>query len=140
MDLTKYLELLPAIATVSNPLDYTTPIWGQPEKTEPVFQEAMAEISGQSAILIQDYPAKGLDESLIFYRNDALAFAKAAANNNIPAAICSTIPENFDKETRELLIAQGVAPMQGIHEALNAISQAVTWKKNRSDILGKISL
>ena len=131
----KISELLPAIATVSNPLDYTTPIWGQPEKTEPVFQEAMAEISGQSAILIQDYPAKGLDESLIFYRNDALAFAKAAANNNIPAAICSTIPENFDKATRELLIAQGVAPMQGIHEALNAISQAVTWKKNRSDIL-----
>jgi acyl-CoA synthetase (NDP forming) len=95
----------------------------------------MAEISGQSAILIQDYPAKGLDESMIFYRNDALAFAKAAANNNIPAAICSTIPENFDKETRELLIAHGVAPMQGIHEALNAISQAVTWKKNKSDIL-----
>lgn len=131
----KIVELLPAIATVSNPLDYTTPIWGQPEKTGPVFQESMAEISGQSAILIQDYPAKGLDESMIFYRNDALAFAKAAANNNIPAAICSTIPENFDKETRELLIAHGVAPMQGIHEALNAISQAVTWKKNKSDIL-----
>ena len=37
----KLVGLLPEIATLSNPLDYTTPIWGQPEKTRPVFQEAM---------------------------------------------------------------------------------------------------
>jgi len=128
---------LPEIATLSNPLDYTTPIWGQPEKTRPVFQEAMNQGLVHSAILVQDYPAKGLDESLVYYRNDALAFAQAAADNNLPAAICSTIPENFDKETRDLLISIGVSPMQGIHEALWAISHAVTWNKNRANILEK---
>lgn len=133
----KLVGLLPEIATLSNPLDYTTPIWGQPEKTRPVFQEAMNQGLVNSAILVQDYPAKGLDESLVYYRNDALAFAQAAADNNLPAAICSTIPENFDKETRDLLISIGVSPMQGIHEALWAISHAVTWNKNRANILEK---
>ncbi len=132
----KLVGLLPEIATLSNPLDYTTPIWGQPEKTRPVFQEAMNQVLAQSAILVQDYPAKGLDESLVYYRNDALAFAEAAADNNLPAAICSTIPENFDAQTRDLLVSLGVSPMQGIHEALNAISHAVTWNKNRVHILG----
>lgn len=133
----KLVALLPEIATLSNPLDYTTPIWGQPEKTKPVFQEAMNQVLAQSAILVQDYPAKGLDESLVYYRNDALAFAEAAADNNLPAAICSTIPENFDRETRDLLVSLGVSPMQGIHEALNAISHAATWNKNRVHILEK---
>ena len=132
----KLVGLLPEIATLSNPLDYTTPIWGQPEKTRPVFQEAMSQVLAQSAILVQDYPAKGLDESLVYYRNDALAFAEAAADNNLPAAICSTIPENFDAETRDFLVSLGVSPMQGIHEALNAISHAATWNKNRAYILG----
>ena len=131
----KLVGLLPEIATLSNPLDYTTPIWGQPEKTRPVFQEAMNQGLVHSAILVQDYPAKGLDESLVYYRNDALAFAQAAADNNLPAAICSTIPENFDKETRDLLISLGISPMQGIHEALNAIKHATTWNKNRANIL-----
>ena len=131
----RLVGLLPEIATLSNPLDYTTPIWGQPEKTRPVFQEAMNQGLVHSAILVQDYPAKGLDESLVYYRNDALAFAQAAADNNLPAAICSTIPENFDKETRDLLISLGISPMQGIHEALNAIKHATTWNKNRANIL-----
>lgn len=121
-------QQLPPIATVSNPLDYTTPIWGQPEFTEPVFRAALEHNDVQAAVLVQDYPAQGIDESKIFYQNDALAFAKAAKTLGIPAAICATIPENLDIETRTFLIAQGVAPMQGIHETLNAVSAAAWWR------------
>ena len=32
---------LPHTATVSNPLDYTTPIWGQPERVRPVFDAVL---------------------------------------------------------------------------------------------------
>ena len=129
-------QQLPPIATVSNPLDYTTPIWGQPEFTEPVFHTALAHNDVQAAVLVQDYPAEGLDESKIYYQNDALAFAKAAEALGIPAAICATIPENLDIETRAFLIAQGVAPMQGIHETLNAVSAAAWWRA-RHDQLGQ---
>ena len=129
-------QQLPPIATVSNPLDYTTPIWGQPEFTEPVFHTALAHNDVQAAVLVQDYPAEGLDESKVYYQNDALAFAKAAEALGIPAAICATIPENLDIETRAFLIAQGVAPMQGIHETLNAVSAAAWWRA-RHDQLGQ---
>ncbi len=129
------VDMLPDIATVSNPLDYTTPIWGQPEITEPVFTTTLASVEVDSAVLVQDYPAKGLDDSKIYYQKDAAAFAKAAAAANLPAAICATIPENMDTETREFLIAQGVAPMQGIHETLNAVCDAARWYQDKTRIL-----
>jgi acyl-CoA synthetase (NDP forming) len=90
-------------------------------------------MNADAAVLVQDYPAQGLDESKIYYRNDADAFAEAA--KGLPAAICSTLPENLDMDTRERLIAKSIAPMQGIHECLNAISQAAQWSDARQRIL-----
>ncbi len=126
-------NLLPEIATVSNPLDYTTPIWGQPEHTTPVFAAAMDGIAADAAILVQDYPAPVLDASKPLYRNDAKAFIQAVAN--VPAAICATIPENLDAETRDALIADGIAPMQGMHETLNAIAHGAKWTTARARLL-----
>ncbi len=123
--------LLPEIATVSNPLDYTTPIWGQGARTYPVFAKVLDAVGADSAVLVQDYPAAGLDASKEYYQQDAAAFARAAKEKGLPAAICATLPENMDAETREFLIAEGVAPMQGIHETLNAIGQAANWAQTR---------
>lgn len=128
-------SLLPPIASVSNPLDYTTPIWGQPERTKPVFAKSMELISADATLLVQDYPAEGLDETEQLYLNDGLAFAEAAAAGGRPAAICATIPENIGKHVRESFIDRGVAPMQGIHEALNAIRDAAWWSASRDRIL-----
>ncbi|MCE8007016.1 acetate--CoA ligase family protein [Aestuariivita sp.] len=127
-------DLLPDIATVSNPLDYTTPIWGQPEHTYPVFSTALTTINADAAVLVQDYPAPGLDASKIYYENDAGAFAQAAQEQGIPAAICATLPENTSEETRMRLISLGVAPMQGIHETLNAMRDAAVWSDRRRRI------
>lgn len=127
--------LLPEIATVSNPLDYTTPIWGQTEHTYPVFSRTLEAVAPDFTVLVQDYPAAGLDDSKVFYLNDAGAFARAASEQQVPAAILATIPENMDAGTRRMLIEQGVAPMQGIHEALNAIRDAAGWSAARARIL-----
>ena len=126
--------LLPEIATVSNPLDYTTPIWGQGDLTYPVFAKAIAAVGADAAVLVQDYPAAGLDASKGYYQQDAAAFGRAAKEQSLPAAICATLPENMDLETRQFLIAEGLAPMQGIHETLNAIGQAATWAQTRARI------
>ncbi|TMV09061.1 acetate--CoA ligase family protein [Ruegeria sediminis] len=127
--------LLPEIATVSNPLDYTTPIWGQPEHTYPVFSRTLEAVAPDFTVLVQDYPAAGLDDSKVYYLNDAEAFARAATERQVPAAILATIPENMDPDTRRMLIEQGVAPMQGIHETLNAIRDAACWNAARARIL-----
>ena len=129
--------LLPDIATVSNPLDYTTPIWGQEEMTYPVFAKAISAIEADTAVLVQDYPAAEIDSSKVYYRADAMAFARASKEQGLPAIICATLPENMDLETRQLLITKGVAPMQGIHEALNAIRDSADWTQARSRILSE---
>ncbi len=124
--------LLPPIATVSNPLDYTTPIWGQAERTAPVFNCAIKRSGADAAVLVQDYPAAGLAESKRFYLADAKAFIAAARLQGVPAAICSILPENLDQETRDFLVAEGVAPMQGLDETLNAIRAAARWSGMRA--------
>ena len=92
-------------------------------------------IAADATVLVQDYPAEGLDASKLYYQNDAEAFAQAAREQGIPAAICATLPENLDKDTRRHLISLGVAPMQGIHETLNAIRDAATWSERRKRIM-----
>jgi acyl-CoA synthetase (NDP forming) len=124
---------LPATATVSNPLDYTTPIWGIPEKTRPVFDTLFGD-GHDAAVIVQDYPAPGLDESKVYYRNDTLSFIAAARQQGLAAAVCSTIPENLDAETRGFLVAEGVAPMQGIEECMTAIAAAAWHGERRAEI------
>jgi len=127
-------DLLPGTATISNPLDYTTPIWGLAERTGPVF-EALLGDTHDLALLLQDYPHPGLDESKPLYTNDTKAFVAAAQAAGRPTVVCSTLPENIDRETRDLLIADGVAPMQGLQEALNAIAAAARYGARRESLL-----
>lgn len=124
---------LPHTATVSNPLDYTTPIWGDEDRVPPVFSAHVSD-GHDAAVLVQDYPLPGLDESKVYYLNDARSFAAAVTAAGLPGAVCSTLPENMDVETRELLISLGIAPMQGLPETLDALS-ASAWLGRRWQML-----
>jgi acyl-CoA synthetase (NDP forming) len=76
-----------------------------------------------------------LDESLGYYRADAEAFIAAVKAREIPAAVCATLPENIDAATRDWLVGQGIAPMQGLPETLNALQAAVAWWQARERIM-----
>jgi len=131
---TQLQGLLPHTATVSNPLDYTTPIWGAYDKTLPVFKTLLND-DYDSAVIVQDYPAAGLDESKPYYRADSDSFIAASRAANIPSAICSTLPENLDAETRSHILAAGIAPMQGIDICMRAIGSAAAYGEQRAAIL-----
>ena len=126
-------EVLPDTATVSNPLDYTTPIWGDAERVPAVMRALLAE-GYDGALLVQDYPLPGLDADKASYLNDASSFCTAAAEAGVPAAVCATLPENLDRETRDRLVGRGVAPLQGLHEALNAFAGAAWHGERRRQI------
>jgi acyl-CoA synthetase (NDP forming) len=66
-----------------------------------------------------------------------LVIIAAAKARGIPAAICATLPENIDPETRDWLVAQGVAPMQGLTETLDAMRAAGLWAERRAQIMAK---
>lgn len=132
------VERLPSIAEVSNPLDYTTPIWGVPDKLQPVFDVAM-QGEYHSAVLVQDYPLTEIGESKCYYLSDADCFINSTNNAVLPAAVCSTLPENIDRETRRYLIDNAVTPLQGIHECLDAIMAASNYGQQRQLILDRAS-
>jgi acyl-CoA synthetase (NDP forming) len=124
-------DRLPDIATVSNPLDYTTPLWGDPDRMPGVFAALIGD-GYDAALLVQDYPAPEIEADRDSYLTDARSFMAATRAAGIPGAICSALPENIDRKTREILIAGGVAPLQGISDALTAIAGAAVHGERRA--------
>ena len=132
----KLASLLPDIATVSNPLDYTTPLWGNQEVMPTVFRAAM-QSEYDAAILIQDYPPKAIHADNSHYVSDGISFAAVMNECNIPSAICSELSENMSQEIRESIINRGVTPLQGIDHGLDAIRNACVYGTNRRRILAE---
>jgi acyl-CoA synthetase (NDP forming) len=127
-------QRLPDIATPANPLDYTTPVWGNTEVMPGVFQALMQD-GYDAAIVIQDFPPARIHADNSLYRNDARSFIEACSAVGIPGAVCSDLPENIDRETRELVIAGGVTPLQGLDSGLDAIANACRYGIARGRIL-----
>ena len=128
------IEKLPSTADVTNPLDYTTPIWGIADKLTPVFQSALQD-KYDAAVIVQDYPLPEIDESKSFYLSDAASFKTAIKQAGIPGVVCATLPENIDHCTREYLIENQITPAQGIHECLDAMAAAIWYGKQRKCVL-----
>lgn len=120
---TSLREQLPDIATVSNPLDLTTPLWGDSERVTQVVSTLLAD-GFDATVLVQDYPMPDMDVSNLEYRRDAQSLTCAASAAGIPAAVVSSLSENIDRETRDWLIENNVAPLQGIEESVKAIRAA----------------
>jgi acyl-CoA synthetase (NDP forming) len=127
-------NLLPDIATVSNPLDYTTPLWGNTEVMPGVFK-ALIEDDYDAAVVIQDFPPQHIHADNTLYRNDAKSFIKACTGLGIPAAVCSDLPENIDWRSREIMITGGITPLQGLDSGLDAIANACHYGLARDRIL-----
>jgi len=127
-------QRLPDIATPTNPLDYTTVLWGNTEVMPGVFQTLMQD-DYDAAVVIQDFPPPRIHADNSLYRNDALSFIQACNTVAIPGAVCSDLPENIDRETRELVIAGGITPLQGLDSGLDAIANACRYGLARERIL-----
>ena len=124
-------KVLPKIATISNPLDYTTPIWGIPEKTGPVFKNALKN-DYSTAILVQDFPHAQINDTEQLYLNDTKAFIDECKLVGLTPIICSTLPENINEGVGNKILKLGGVPMQGIYNCLNAIKHLLVYN-NFSD-------
>ena len=119
-------DQLPTIATLSNPLDYTTALWGREDPLAEVIATQLSD-GYSAALIVQDYPKPPLSEDLHLYRADSAAFTRATRAAEIPAAICSAIPETHNDEACAAMLAAGVAPLQGIDQALEALAAAARY-------------
>src|SRR5699024_6135281 len=65
------------------------------------------------------------------------AFAKAASEQGVNAAVISVLPEGMPALLRELLITYGITPLQGMSEAFIALEAVTSYttKKEAIDVI-----
>jgi acetyl-CoA synthetase len=125
---------------IANPLDYHTYIWGNKPANTAVFGE-MLRSGFDLNLLILDQPRtdRGLVPDGGFAAARA-AIVEAVASTGARAAVVASLPENMSEEDAGALMAAGVAPLQGIGDALTAIASAANFGAARAKKAGLIAL
>lgn len=125
---------LPDFASISNPIDYNTAIWGKPAELERCFVTVMQGQRFDVSLLVLDIPKADTGSIAPWYdAMEALARAKQATGKM--AVVASTIPELFPESAREELAAHGIAPLQGIGRALRALGNTAWYTRYRHSVL-----
>ena len=125
---------LPDFASISNPMDYNTAIWGKPAELERCFNTVMGSAKFDAVMLIVDFPHLGTSEPNPWL-DAAQAIITACRTSGKPAVVASVFPELLPMHVRELLAANGVAPLQGIADALTALGASARYTQHRREVL-----
>lgn len=107
---------------VANPLDYHTYIWGDLAAQTACFSGLM-DCGFDATLLVLDYPR--LDRCRAdSWGTTVQAFAAAAHDGGPGATVVASLPEDLPEDYAQALMAQGIAPMHGIPDCLDAIAHA----------------
>ncbi len=109
--------LLPDYGQVSNPLDFTAGYWGAEKLLTQMFTDMLAEGYDQGLLVI-DHPRPELGtEGGGALEAMSRALATASKATGVPGAVASVNPESQPEFMRRYLIAMGLLPLQGLHDA-----------------------
>jgi acyl-CoA synthetase (NDP forming) len=119
--------------TIANPRDYNTAIGGDPPALERCFTTVMGGDFDVSVLLI-DYPDPTHCDPADW---DASVdgFIAAHKATGCPAVVASTLPELLPASTRERVLANGLVPLQGLSETVEALGAAVDYGRRREALL-----
>ncbi len=107
---------------VGNPLDYHTYIWGDRKALSSCFT-ALLGTDADAHLLVLDLPrADRCDVGS--WDSTVQAFIQAQRTTGARACVVSSLPETLPESLGQLLLAAGIAPMQGISECLEAVAAA----------------
>ena len=131
---------IPAFATVSNPLDYNAYFAG-------AGSNVLAEDNPQ--LLTQCYRTMiddGYDVAMMLmgfrtHPDGQIAdgsrmqpWIEAVRDSDISTILASTLPEHLPPGHGRELIANGIAPLQGLNEAMWALHHTIVWQENRDRV------
>lgn len=107
---------------VTNPLDYHTYIWGDEAAQTRTFR-AFLDAPVDAHLLVVDRPRSDRADPAQWDKtiNAFTSAVTSAAGHPGPTAIVSLVPESLPEDVGYRLLAAGIAPMQGIREAISAI-------------------
>lgn len=123
-------DILTERVTIANPLDIQTHLWFKPDELKKAFAVSMH--SGFDAVgFMLDNPPEGISDTRAF--DEVIdAFIAAAQGSPSRAALIASLPETISPGTRHRCLSQGVVPLQGQREALEALAFAglvgETWQ------------
>ena len=109
---------LTELVSVANPFDYHTFMWGDRAAMGATFGETM-DGPHDATMLVLDAPPGG-DQDPSTWITAAEAFADAADRTRRRGVVVATMPECLSPEVRSSISARGLAPLQGLREALVA--------------------
>ena len=110
------------LVSVSNPLDYHTFAWNKEEELFGTYQ-AMLRCQFDLSILVLDFPR--LDRCSIETWEPAVrALKRAAQDTQAPTAVTASLPESLPESIAKDFIAEGIAPLCGLRQTLDAAAAA----------------
>ena len=112
---------LTELVSVANPFDYHTFMWGDRAAMGATFGETM-DGPHDATMLVLDAPPGG-DQDPSTWITAAEAFADAADRTRRRGVVVATMPECLSPEVRSSISARGIAPLQGLREALVALDR-----------------
>ncbi|WP_243658702.1 acetate--CoA ligase family protein [Tamaricihabitans halophyticus] len=115
-------EVLGPRVHVANPLDYHTFIWGDLDAQRACFA-ALFDAGVDAQLLILDFPDQARCDPANWEKT-LTAFQQAREGAGMAACVVSSLPEGIPDQVREWLITEGIAPMQGMADAIRAITSA----------------
>lgn len=115
-------QVLGDIVTIANPLDYNTFIWGDWAAMEEMYSRALS-ADFDLAILVNDYP-RGDRCDDADWANALEAFIKAVKSTGARAANVASLAEAMPEDYARRLIANGIAPLCGLENAIIAAEAA----------------
>jgi acyl-CoA synthetase (NDP forming) len=123
---------LPNFATISNPLDYNTSLWGHEDLLTRCFDTVMAG-DYDAGMLVIDYATDG-EASEQAWDCSVKALITACQKNGKLPIVTATLPEPLPGRVRDLVIGGHGAPMQGLKEALHAFEATERFARLRDGL------
>lgn len=120
---------LPHFATISNPLDYNTSLWGHEDLLTRCFDTVMAG-DYDAGMLAIDYATDG-EASEQAWDCSVKALITACKTHGKLPIVTATLPELLPARVRDLVIGGHGAPMQGLKEALHAFAATERFARLR---------
>ncbi len=116
---------------LANPLDYHTYIWADTKAMTATFSAVMQGDLALGAV-VADFPRSDRCSDAD-WEPVITAVVQTMHSTRKPMAIVSSLPETMPESTAERLVGLGIAPMNGLNEALAAF-EAAAWLGRRRPV------
>ncbi len=110
--------LLPAAATIANPLDYTALLWDQPQVLEAVAEAVGSDPGIDQVLLFFDQPECLAADAAAEWAGVRAALVAGAERSDAAVLLASTLPELLERTGVRELSDRGVATAAGLGEAV----------------------